>query len=128
MFTKPFCVLLAICCVPAFGAVFVRASARPDGTVVIETAAARFTVSPSGYLSGALLKDGRGLTLDAPVAGATSDSAVIDGRALVRFEPVSGPKITDAAGGVLGSGKRVEIVSRAGPSVEQLRTFEVFDS
>ncbi|MGH9614932.1 MAG: hypothetical protein ACRD4P_17855, partial [Bryobacteraceae bacterium] len=62
MFTKSIPVLLAACsvtcCIPAFGAAAVRAMARPDGTTVIETAAARFTISPSGYLSGDLLKDG----------------------------------------------------------------------
>ncbi|HXF27259.1 MAG TPA: alpha-galactosidase [Bryobacteraceae bacterium] len=128
MSTKLFSVLLAICCVPAFGAGPVRAMARPDGTVVIETAVARFTVSPSGYLSGDLLKDGRALTLDAPAAGAASDSVVIDGHPLVRFHPLSAPEITDASGGFLGPGKRVEIVSRAGPSVEQTRIIEVFNA
>ncbi|HVT93529.1 MAG TPA: alpha-galactosidase [Bryobacteraceae bacterium] len=103
-----------------------RHSAQPgipvsveNGSVRIETSAARFEVAPSGAIRASLLQGGREQTLD---AGLSAD-VLVSGGQTVDF-PAAEPRVVIENE---GRGKRIEIRSRAGNGLERVQTLEVYE-
>ena len=91
----------------------IKVTVSDGGPVVIQTATAEFQLLPSGYLEGALLKDGKKLTLDQPAVGTPGDSDyVVSGGKDIHFTlDFAQAKVLESQG-KLGRGKRVEIPAR----------------
>ena len=110
----------------------IKVTVSDGGPVVIQTATAEFQLSPSGYLQGALLKDGKKITLDQPAVGvpADSDYAVSGGKDIHFTLDFTQAKVLESQG-KLGRGKRVEIPARplspGGASLQRTLILECYD-
>ena len=93
----------------------VTVAADPEG-FLMGTPTAEFGVSWSGHVRAFLLKDGRRLTLDAPVAGSRGDPAFDASRTKVS-------EISSA----FGRGKRVELQGRRPNGLEETIGVEVYE-
>lgn len=101
-----------------------------EGGVVLTTTAAKFELSPAGYLTAYLLSDGQPLSLD-DAASAGSSDFVITGREQVDdfHLDLAAAKISEGAGRLAARGKTVIVSghSASNPSLEKLLTIEVAD-
>ena len=110
----------------------IKVNVSDGGPVTLQTRTAEFQLLPSGYLQGALLKDGKKISLDQPRVGVPdgSDYAVSDGKAVDFTLDFTQAKVLEAQG-KMGRGKRVEIPARPlSPEVGNLQrtlTLEVYD-
>jgi alpha-galactosidase len=106
--------------------------ASPGSPVVIRTTAAEFRLLPSGYLQASLLREGRDLTLDDPLAdsGVSADSVASGGQEAHDFVlDLDHARVTEASGRLGAKGRRVEATgkSKAIPSLEKTVVVEVYD-
>jgi alpha-galactosidase len=110
----------------------IKVTVSDGGPIVLQTKTAEFQLLPSGYLQGALLRDGKRLTLDQPRAGVPggSDYAVSDGKEVDFTLDFTQAKVLEAQG-KMGRGKRVEIPGRplspASGSVQRTVIIEMYD-
>ncbi|GAC1685272.1 MAG: alpha-galactosidase [Terriglobales bacterium] len=110
----------------------IKVETKAGGPAVITTSAAEFQIMPNGYVKAFLVKDGKMLTLDQPLAGnpTESDYLVHDGKNIYFTLEFDRAKVTEASG-KLGRGKRLEIpASPLGPSGSGLQRsvqVEVYD-
>jgi alpha-galactosidase len=106
-------------------------SVRRAGTVLIKTPEAEFELLASGYLKGHLVKEGQRLTLDEPSPGdAEGGDLLVSGGAPVHFgrPDFGGVKISDIHGAIGPRGKRVELTSTGGVSLQKVLALEVYDN
>lgn len=110
----------------------IKVTVSDGGPVLIQTSTAEFQLLPSGYLQGALLKDGKKLSLDNPGVGVPggSDYAVSGGKDVHFTLDFSQAKVLESQG-KMGRGKRVEVPARplspdAG-EVQRVLTLEAYD-
>jgi alpha-galactosidase len=110
----------------------IKVTVSDGGPIILQTSTAEFQLLPSGYLQGALLKDGKKLTLDQPRVGVPggSDYVVSDGKEVYFTLDFSQAKVLEAQG-KMGRGKRVEIPARplppAAASLQGALTLEAYD-
>jgi alpha-galactosidase len=110
----------------------IRVDVNHGGPVVFTTSTAEFQVLPSGYVQGALLKDGKSLSLDEMRAGVpTGSDYVISAGKEIHFVPDFGQaKVTEATG-KMGRGKRVEVpghvLGPSGTGIERTLMVEAYD-
>jgi alpha-galactosidase len=110
---------------PASSVVVQPASAGP---LVIKTAAAEFDVTPRGYVSAFLLRNGQRLTLDDPEAGAAGGNVTVAGKLLTGFAfDLNHAVIADATGKLGSLGKRVDIIGHSESGLEETLSLEVYD-
>jgi alpha-galactosidase len=110
----------------------INVDVKDGGPAVLTTSAAEFQVRPDGYVQAFLLKDGKRLTLDEPVAGVPADSDFVRaGGKDVHFTLDFQSAQVHEAMGKMGAGKRIEIPARPlGPSgmeLQRVLAFEVYD-
>ncbi len=101
-----------------------------SGGVVLTTPAARFELSPSGYLKGFLLSAGKALSLDDPDSPGSSDFVVSGGKQIDDFHlDLAAAKVTEGAARLGTRGKTVEVSGHSAtvPSLEKVLTIEVAD-
>jgi alpha-galactosidase len=110
----------------------IRVDVQHGGPVVLTTGTAEFQVLPSGYVQGALLKNGAKLSLDEPRLGAPaeSDYLVQDNKEIHFVLDFDQAKTTEATG-KLGRGKHVEIPAHAlepsGSTIQRTLQIEAYD-
>jgi len=110
----------------------IKAVVQDGGPAVLTTTTAEFQVLPSGYIKGALLKDGKQFTLDEPQTGspAGSDYVVIGGKRVDFVLDFSKAIVLEAAG-KMGHGKRIEIpghpLGPSGTGLHSVTTIEAYD-
>ncbi len=110
----------------------INVEVKDGGPVVLTTSTAEFQVRPDGYVQAFLLKDGKRLSLDEPVAGAPADSDFVRAAGKdVHFTLDFQSAQVHEAMGKMGAGKRIEIPARPlGPSgmeLQRVLAFEVYD-
>ena len=110
----------------------IKAVVQSGGPAILTTSTAEFQVLPSGYMKGALLKDGKQLTLDEPITGSpTGSNYVMIGGKRVDFVLDFGKANITEATGKLGHGKRIEIPAHpmgpSGTDLESVMTVEAYD-
>jgi alpha-galactosidase len=113
-------------------------SARPSSVqasisakaVTLATSAAKFELTPAGYLKASLLSDGKPLSLDDPGSGSSGDSVISGGRTIDDFQlDLAAAQLSEGAGRLATRGKSVRISGRSAshPSLEKMLTIEVAD-
>ncbi|HEY1658449.1 MAG TPA: glycoside hydrolase family 36 protein [Candidatus Sulfotelmatobacter sp.] len=120
--------------VPEPRASAITVDVKPSGPVVITTSAARFEVSPSGYVHAALLKDGHEQTLeDQTLEGqgqTPGDYVVRDGKREQFNLDFSQAKVGDATG-KLGIGKHItipaQLPAKSSDNIRQTLEISVYD-
>jgi alpha-galactosidase len=98
--------------------------------VVLITPAARFELSPSGYLKASLLSNGQALSLDDPGSAGSSDLVISGGKQVDDFQlDFAAAKVSEGAGRLGTRGKTVVISGRSAsnPSLQKVMTIEVAD-
>src|SRR5690348_2512412 len=117
-------VLLFTASLPAGGAA-VSVSVNRGGVILIRTQTAEFDISPDGYCTAFLTKNGRRFTLDDPEAGASGDHIRIDGKEN-KFVLDHGRVQVDDTGG----GKRIQVRARPEASdaaIERTTVYEIYE-
>jgi alpha-galactosidase len=112
----------------------VAVAVEGDHSITIKTSSAEFSVLPSGYIQGFLLKDGKRLTLDEPASGLAegADSVTVSGKPTGSFAlDFSKVKVSEAHGKLGPTGKRIEITGKSSGStqggIEKTLALEVYD-
>ena len=98
--------------------------------VLLTTPAAKFELSPAGYLKASLLSGGQALSLDDPDSAGSSDFVVSNGKQIDDFHlDLASAKVADGAGRLGSRGKTVEISGRSSSnsSLEKVLTIEIAD-
>jgi len=98
--------------------------------VVLNTPAAKFELSPSGYLRASLLSNGQALSLDDPGSAGSSDLVISGGKQVDDFQlDFAAAKVSEGAGRLGTRGKTVVIsgLSASHPSLREVLTIEVAD-
>ena len=106
----------------------IEAKATAEG-VVVRTPQAQFTLTPSGVLTAALIKDGKTSTLDGGTASA-GQSVSIAGKEYggVVLETTAA-RIQEATGKLGNLGKQIAVTGKlSGTDLEETVTLEVYDS
>jgi alpha-galactosidase len=110
----------------------IKVTVSDGGPVTIQTSTAEFQLLPSGYVQGALLKNGKKLTMDQPPVGVPGGSDfVISGGKEVHFTlDFSQAKVLETQG-KMGRGKRVEVPARplapGAGNLQRTLTLEAYD-
>jgi alpha-galactosidase len=97
--------------------------------LTLTTTNAAFEVSPAGYITSYLVRDGKRFTLDDATSGPSSaDYAVLNGANAHFILDLSHAQVNES-GGKLGRGKRVEIPAQVPdhPAVQVILTVEAYD-
>ncbi len=106
----------------------IQVTAKGSEPISIRTAAAEFTVFPSGAVTGRLLRGGQAVSLEG-TAGDSGDYVVSQGKRLAFQLDLAHAKVGDARGKLGSKGRRVEITGRAagGAAIERSVAIEVYD-
>lgn len=107
----------------------IQVSAGSSG-ITLTTAAAKFELSPSGYLKASLLENGKALSLDDAGASGGSDYVISGGKQVDDFRlDLAGAKVSEGAGRLGTRGKTIQIsgASASVPSLEKVLTIEAAD-
>jgi alpha-galactosidase len=110
----------------------INVDVKGGGPLVLTTSSAEFQVMPTGYVQASLLKGGKKLSLDEPVAGAPADSDFVRAAGKdVHFTLDFQQAEVHEAMGKMGAGKRVEIPARplgpSGTNLQRILAIEVYD-
>jgi alpha-galactosidase len=107
-------------------AIDVKASS--DGLTVL-TPSAEFTLTPSGTLSAALLKDGGEVTLDDKASTVGQTISLSEGKHSALLLATAKAEVTEATGKLGGLGKRINVAGKVpGTDLEETLTLEVYDA
>lgn len=104
---------------------------KTDSGVILSTRAAKFELSPAGYLKASLIKVSQTVSLDDPAPSRGSDFIVSNGKQVDDFHlDLAAAKVTEGAGRLGTHGKTVEVSGRSSsiPSLEKELTIEVSDA
>ena len=107
----------------------IRVSISGSG-VVLTTPAAKFELSPAGYIKASLVKNGRSLTLDDPSPGASSDYLISGGKQVDDFRlDLAGAKVSEGTARLGGRGKTIVLRGHSAVhgALEKIFTIEAAD-
>lgn len=102
--------------------------ATNDAPWILRTKSAEFHLLGNGFVNAYLLRSGNRLTVDEHQGnGANADAVIINGKDVADFALGASPHYSDAKG-KLGTGKRIEFVSKsASTGIEKTTAIEVYD-
>jgi len=112
----------------------IAVTVEPQGAAVLKTASAEFDVLANGYIQAFMIKDGKKLTLDEPVAGpaGSGEYCVVAGKPLPseRYD-FEHAKISEVSGDIGKRGKRLVITGRVqtpdGTAIDKTLSVEVYE-